>query len=43
MDMPLPSVMLNKYSSAGMDETDLEGALTGFVVVVPMEPGKAEW
>ncbi|XP_047095273.1 uncharacterized protein LOC124707652 [Lolium rigidum] len=27
---------------AGMDETDLDGALTGFVVVVPMEPGKAE-
>ncbi|KAK1692111.1 hypothetical protein QYE76_008810 [Lolium multiflorum] len=35
--------MLNKYSSAVMDETDLEGALTGFVIVVPMEPGKAEW
>jgi hypothetical protein len=42
MDMPLPSVMLNKYSFAGMEETDLEGAL-GFVVVVPMEPGKADW
>ena len=41
--MLLPSMKLNEYSSAGMVETDPEGALTGFDAVVRMEPDKAEW
>jgi COP9 signalosome complex subunit 2 len=36
-------MLLNVYSSAGMVETDPEGALTGFADVVSMEPQKAEW
>jgi COP9 signalosome complex subunit 2 len=32
-----------QHSSAGMVETDPEGALTGFGSVVGMEPEKAEW
>lgn len=31
------------YLSAGMVETDPEGALAGFDQVVKMEPEKAEW
>lgn len=31
------------YLSAGLVETDPEGALAGFDQVVSMEPEKAEW
>jgi COP9 signalosome complex subunit 2 len=31
------------YLSAGLVETDPEGALAGFDQVVTMEPEKAEW
>lgn len=31
------------YLSAGLVETDPEGALAGFDQVVTMEPQKAEW
>ena len=43
MHMLLHGMMLNEYPSAGMVETDPEGALAGFDAVVRMEPEKAEW